>query len=30
MKPILEKIKETNFYISKEIEDAALMLAKEI
>ncbi|NBR57470.1 MAG: DUF3368 domain-containing protein [Chitinophagia bacterium] len=30
IKPILDKIKETNFYISKEIEDAALMLAKEI
>ena len=30
IKPILDKIKETNFYISKEIEDAALLLAKEI
>jgi predicted nucleic acid-binding protein len=30
IKPILDKIKATNFYISKEIEDEALLLAKEI
>jgi predicted nucleic acid-binding protein len=29
IKPILEKIKETNFYISKELEKEALGLAKE-
>jgi predicted nucleic acid-binding protein len=29
IKPILNKIKATNFYISKEIEDEALLLAKE-
>jgi predicted nucleic acid-binding protein len=29
IKPILEKIKETNFYISKALENEALRLAKE-
>ena len=29
IKPILEKIKETNFYISKELENEALGLAEE-
>ena len=29
IKPMLEKIKETNFYISKELENEALGLAKE-
>ena len=29
IKPILEKIKETNFYISNELEKDALVLAKE-
>jgi predicted nucleic acid-binding protein len=29
IKPILEKIKETNFYISKELEKEALVLAEE-
>ena len=29
IKPMLEKIKETNFYVSKELENEALGLAKE-